>query len=136
MRKIALLALLMIQSVHCAETIKVSEGLKKVFGKHQTFKIRSALAENIICHHLKMCQKVDPIIYSLISKITITSKTFSEKIHKQLTLMMLDVSLKDLNKQCNAQMRLLPKHTYVSDQGDLEVQEASWLVKKVFCEEI
>jgi len=134
MKKITILTLALISSVYAATTFKVKEDLKKNFGKHETFKVRLLVSEEVICQHLGLCEKADKLIYSLISRVQIISKTYSDKHQKKLTLMSLSVSLNDLNRQCFVKMKLNPEHFIVSEEGDLEEVEESWGIRKITCQ--
>ena len=118
-----------------ATTYQVKENLKKNFGKHTTYQIRLTIAKEVICTHMSMCESPDPITYSFISNILVISKTYSETIRKELTLMTLNVSLDDLGKRCIVQMKLKPQQLYVSPEGDLEKLHESWSVTKATCRE-
>jgi len=133
MLKYSIVALIFINSLYASKTIEVEESLKKNFAKNQTYQIRLALADRLICHEFNLCEKVNPAIYSLISHIKITSKTFSETLSKDLTIITLDVLVSHLNKRCSVQMKLQPKYIYVTDEGDLEEHQSSWIITDTHC---
>ena len=125
----------MSSSLYAAKTVTVNEKLEKHFSKSNVKQIRLALAEEIFCHYMDLCDYSNNITSGLKEEVIIKTKTYSETIKKRLTLISLEVDLSEtIQTICSIKMNFKPRGLSVSSDGDFEEVKSHWEVRSFDCD--
>ena len=135
MKSLSLILILLSHSIYAAKIVTINEKLEKHFKKPDVDKIRFTLAEEIICHYMDLCDHSHYVKSGLTEEVIIRTKTYSEKIKKQVTLMRLEVFLSELETKCLIDMKLKPQNLSISPEGDFEETKSYWKVRDLNCQE-
>ena len=112
------------------------EKLEDVVSPPLSKMMRFAMAEEIYCSYMDLCDSMHYVTEGIKDDIFVISKTFSSTYNKSLTLLTVETEIKDLEEKCILKMKFYPGSFSVNEKGDFKKSKDVWSVREVECEHI